>query len=151
MLEQKIDELHDQWASAIEIAKLRYIYKNLIEDINNNKDYIYTAPNNKKYTIIYKPDYWYTSINFAPTNQTKYFKTISEIELFINKNNGWTALNYVIDSTRKGSDVITPNNKKYTPFKTTTWKYWSYNMVIPKLFDTLKILKDHLIKNNPKK
>jgi len=151
MLEQKIDELIYEWASPKEIAKLRYIYKRLIEDINNNKDYIYTAPNNKKYTIIHKAWLGYTSINFSQTNQTKYFQTTNEIEEFINKNNPWTSLNYTVDNTRKGGDIITPNWKKYTPFKTTTWKYWSYNMIVPKLFDSLKALQDHLVKNNPKK
>lgn len=151
MLEAKIDELIEEWALSREIAKLRYIYERLIDDINNYKDTIYTAPNGKKYTIIYKEWLWYTSINFSKTNETKYFATINEINAFIDKNNSQGWLNYTIDTSRSTAPYKAPNGKIYNLFKTTTWKYWSYNMVTPKLFDSLKLLQDYINKNNPKK
>lgn len=151
MMEEKIDELEEEWASAKEIAKLRYIYDRLVEDINNNQDYIYTAPNGKKYSVAYKAWLWYSSINFSVSNQTKYFASKKDIEEFIDKNNPWNSLNYTVDNSRSTSPYKAPNGKIYNLFKTTTGKFWSYNMVVPKLFDTLKILQDHINKNNPKK
>ncbi len=151
MMEEKIDELEEEWASPKEIAKLRYIYDRLVEDINNNQDYIYTAPNGKKYTIRYKAGLWYSSINFSTTNQSRNFTSKKEIEDFINKNNPWNAVNYTVDSSWSTSPYKAPNGKIYNLFKTTTGKFWSYNMVIPKLFDTLKALQEYINKNNPKK
>jgi hypothetical protein len=151
MMEEKIDELEEEWASAKEIAKLRYIYDRLVEDINNNQDYIYTAPNGKKYSVAYKAWLWYSSINFSVSNQTNYFASKKDIEEFIDKNNPWNSLNYTVDTSRSTSPYKAPNGKIYNLFKTTTGKFWSYNMVVPKLFDTLKLLQDHINKNNPKK
>ncbi|MDD3262727.1 MAG: hypothetical protein PHR61_02670 [Candidatus Absconditabacteria bacterium] len=151
MMEEKIDELEEEGASAKEIAKLRYIYDRLVEDINNNQDYIYTAPNGKKYSVAYKAGLGYSSINFSVSNQTKYFASKKDIEEFIDKNNPGNSLNYTVDNSRSTSPYKAPNGKIYNLFKTTTGKFGSYNMVVPKLFDTLKILQDHINKNNPKK
>lgn len=151
MLEEKIDELEEDWEEWKEIEKLRYIYDRLVEDINNTKDIIYTAPNGKDYIIIEKKWLWYTSINFSINNQSKYFPSLEEIKSFIDKNNGWTSISYTIDKSWSTAAYTAPNGKVYNLFKTTTEKYSSYNMVIPKLFNSLQELKDHINKNNPKR
>lgn len=151
MLEEKIDELEEDWENPKEIAKLRYIYDRLVKDINNTTDIIYKAPNGKEYIIVYKEWLWYSSINFSASNQSKYFSTLDSIKEFINKNNGGSSSNYTIDKSWNTAPYKAPNWKIYNFFKTTTWKYGSYNMVVPKLFNTLQELKTHIDKNNPKK
>lgn len=151
MLEDKIDELEDDWEDQEEIDKLRYIYDRVVEDINWTEDTIYTAPNGKTYIIIYQESVGYSSINFSTTNRNKYFSTLNEIQSFIDKNNQKTSINYTVDTSRNTSIYTAPNGKIYNIFRTTNGQYWSYNMVIPKLFSTLQDLKNHINKNNPKK
>lgn len=151
MLEDKIDELEKEDADEDEIEKLRYIYDRVVEDINWTEDIIYTAPNWKTYIIVYKEWVWYSSINFSTANKTKYFSTLTEIKTFIDKNNTKLSLNYTVDNSRSTATYNAPNGKTYKIFRTTNGQYGSYNMVIPKLFNTLQELKNHINKNNPKK
>ncbi len=149
MLEDKIDELEDEWGNQREIEKLRYIYDRVVEDINGTSDSTYKAPNGKNYIIVYKKWVGYSSVNFSEKNRTKYFSTLDEIKTFIDKNN--PKVSYKVDTSWKTSTYKAPNGKTYSIFKTTNGQYGSYNMVIPKLFTTLQELKNHINKNNPKK
>ncbi len=151
MLEDTIDKMEQNWESKKEIGKLNYIYNLLKEELEKTQESLYTAPNWKQYTIVYQQGLWYTSTNFKVTNQTRYFSTLEEIKNFINKNNPSNGLNYTIDYWWSSAPYKAPNNKTYNLFKTTTWKYWSYNMIMPKLFNSLKDLQEHINKNNPKK
>lgn len=148
MLEDKIREMEDDWADEDNIDKVRYIYDKLIEDMDNNQDVLFTAPNNKKYTISYESGRWYTSINFISSG--KYFFSLDEIKTYINKNNPVNNVSYTRDYSRTSSTYTAPNGKKYYLIKTTTGKYTATNFVIPKLFDTLALVKSHINKNNPR-
>lgn len=151
MLQDKIDELENDGEDEKEIEKLRYIYDLLVDDLDNDEDIIYTAPNNKTYIITYVSGKWYTSINFSKTNQSKYFTTMDEITAFIDKYNKSTWLHYTIDTTRSTSSYTAPNGKVYNLFKTTANQYSAYNMVIPKLFNSLEELKNYIKINNPRR
>jgi hypothetical protein len=151
MLEKAIDDLEEGGENPIAVIKLRYIYNLLIEDINNTKDIIHIAPNGKVYIIVERLWQGYTSANFLPSNKERYYKTLTEIKAFIDRNNRSWTLNFSVDETRNAATHITPNGKAYSIYRTTTQKYIARGMTIPTLFDSLQELKQHLDKNNQKK
>lgn len=125
-------------------------------DINNPGSYYdwvsgdtITAPNGKTYTI-------HTENSKRTSNDMmykKYFDTRDKIIEHISINNPSATRNHKLDTNFVIVQVISPNGKKYSIFKTSADgenanKYSSFGFVTPKYFNSLQSAKDHIMKNN---
>lgn len=123
MVKDEIDELEDiknpSTSEKRRLAILDYL-KNLIDKYLDDNDIsdatIYTAPNGKKYTVIFdKSKSCYTSPVFL--NKSKCFYTRTEFNNFVDINN--PARTHTVDTSWSTATHYAPSGKSYTIQKTT--------------------------------
>jgi len=170
MLQAKIDDLGTNTNDENQREALQYLYDladqyrgngwNTNTDISHTSriiNWIYTAPNGKKYTITYDSVKKFTSTNFITP---KYYPTLDVLKYDIDRNNpAWSLyLNakiirarwwrISIDGTWQTSAYTAPNRKVYYFFKTTDGQYSSYTFTTEKYFDSLEQVKESIYNSN---
>lgn len=154
MMKDVIDNLEDDnnlsTSEQRKLLVLQYLYditSDWIDDNDYSDEDLHTAPNGKKYIIVYdEAKACYTSPRFY--NPNKCFPSLSEVKNYININN--LAWDHTVDTSRSSSSYVAPNGKAYTIQKTTDGRYFSYRFISPKYFNTLTDIKNYINVNNPK-
>lgn len=114
---------------------------------NGANEWIYTAPNGKKYNVQYLPDRKvYTSPDFI---RPKFFASYDTFTKHIDGQNPKMGRNHTIDATFTPVVHKAPNGKEYTIQKTNKG-YMSYKFLKVKYFTTLQEIKTYIDQNNPK-
>ena len=173
MLQSKIDALGRNTSDDTSREALQYLYDLAVQyrgwvgttgtDIAGTSrivNWIYTAPNGKKYTITYNSaKQQFTSTNFITP---KYFPTLDVLRYTIDMYNPkWSAYTnaktikarwwrVALDGTRQTSPYTAPNGKVFYFFKTMDWKVSSYTFTVEKYFDDLEATKEYIHKSNLK-
>jgi hypothetical protein len=102
------------------------------------------AQNGKIYTIILESGK-YTSSTFI---YKKYFTTITDLRIYIDKNNTPSEIrNHQVDTSFTPQIYTAPNTKEYKIYKTNRW-YMSYKLIKIQYFPTLTDIQAYIYKNN---
>ena len=124
---------------------LEYMYEKIEEMLDEMREVwdIYTAPNSKKYTIIFDPENLkcqYTAEEFIIK---KCFYTYEKLINYINANNpksNWFVTKDII---------VAPNWKTYYVVEVAKWLWTCSNFLKKRYFTSLTNLQNYIKKNNP--